>query len=165
MRSICKRPDKTWLCTTITFIAFISTIGSCSWVPEATCRKPTSSGSEMIALRLVDARQVELVVFYGESTSTHESTWTLSLDIGRPTWHSYHLKDEGVIYLWIGHEYPRWLKTSNREPIDPVQCRLGDYVASLIVTDGDTTLVRNGHETKLEAPEPGGLSGYINIFE
>jgi len=36
-----------------------------------------------------------------------------------------------VIYFWIGHEYPNWIKTSDREPIDPVQCRLGEYVASL----------------------------------
>ena len=163
-RSICKRQGKVWLCPIVAFIAFA--IGACSWSPETTCRKPTLAGTETVALRLVGTRHVELVVLYGESTSTHEALWIgPSLTIGQPTWHSYHLKDDGVIYFWIGYEYPNWIKTSNREPIDPVQCRLGEYVASLIVTDGDVTLVQNGRETKLEAPEPGGLSGYITVFE
>lgn len=147
-------------------MAVASTIGACSWGPETTCRKPTFAGTETVALRLVGTRHAELVVFYEASTSTHKRTWiAANFTIGRPTWHSYHLKDSGMIYFWIGYEYPDWIKTSNREPINPVQCRLGEYVASLVVTDGDVTLIRNGRETKLEATEPGALSGYITVFE
>ena len=157
-----------WLCPIVAFIAFASTMSACSWGPETACRKPTLAGTETVALRLIETRQVELVVFNGERTSTHESNRAVAyvhVHIGRPTWHSHHLIDDGVIYFWIGYEYPNWIKTSDREPIDPVQCRLGECVASLIVTDGDVTLVQNGRETKLEAPEPSGMSGYITVFE
>ena len=165
-RSICKRLGKAWLCPTVAFIAFASTIGACSWGPETACRKPTLSGTKAVALRLVGTGQVELVVSNGERTSTHEGNRTVAfLHIRRPIWHSHHLKDDGVIYFWIGYEYPNWIKTSNGEPIGPVQCRLGEYVASLIVTDGDVTLVQDGRETKLEAPEPSGISGYVTVFE
>lgn len=155
-----------WLCLTLAFTAVASTIVACSWGPKTSCQRPTLAGTETVALRLVEMREVELVVFDGERTSTHESNRTVAyVHIGRPTWHSHHLIDDGVIYFWIGYEYPNWIKTSNREPIDPVQCRLGEYVASLIVADGDVTLVQNGRETKLEAPEPSGISGYITMFE
>ena len=173
-KAIVRSRASAWLCSIVAFMTFTSTLGACSWGLETACRKPTLAGTETVALRLVETRQVELVVFTGERTSTHESTRTVAdVHIGRPIWHSHHLPiwhshhliDDGVIYFWIGYEYPNWIKTLNREPIDPVQCRLGEYVASLIVTDGDVTLVQNGRETKLEAPEPSGSSGYITVFE
>ena len=165
-KAVVRNHASAWLCLVVVSIAFASTMRACSWGSETACRKPTLSGAETVALRLVGTRHAELVVFYEESTSTHKSTRiAANFTIGRPTWHSYHLKDDGMIYFWIGYEYPSWIKTSDQEPINPVQCRLGEYVASLIVTDGNVTLVRDGRETKLEATEPGAFSGYITMFE
>ena len=166
MRSFCKRLNSDWLCLVVAFLVLANTIGACSWNQETACRKPTLTGTGTVALRLMEAKYVGLEVSYEESTSTNKGTSTVgNFHIGRPNWYSHNLGDDGAIYLWIGYEYPIWVKTSNREPINPVQCELGEYVASLIVTDGDVTLVRDAQETKLEAPEPGGITGYVTILE
>lgn len=166
MRSIGNRLSSDWLCPAVAFWVLANTIGACGWNHETACRQPTLTGTGTVALRLIEAKYVELEVSYEESTSTNKSTSTVgNFHIGRPNWYSHNLGNDGVIYLWIGYEYPIWVKTSNREPVNPVQCKLGEYVASLIVTDGDVTLIQDAQETKLEAPEPGGISGYVTTFE
>ena len=166
MRSICKRLNSGWFYSALAFLTLANMIGACSWNQETACRKPTLTGTGTVALRLIEAKYVELEVSYEESTSTNKGTSTVgNFHIGRPNWYSHNLGDDGVIYLWIGYEYPIWIKTSNQEPVNPVQCELGEYVASLIVTDGDVTLIRDAQETKLEAPEPGGITGYVTILE
>ena len=166
MCSICKRLSSDWLCPAVAFLVLANTIiGACGWNHQTACRKPTLTGTGTVALRLIEAKHVKLEASYEESTSTNKGTSTVgNFHIGRPNWYSHNLGDDGVIYLWIGYEYPIWIKTSDRKPINPVQCELGEYVASLIVTDGDVTLIRDAQETKLEAPEPGGITGYVTVF-
>lgn len=63
MRSICKRLNSVWLYSAVAFLALANMIGACSWNQETACRKPTLTGTGTVALRLIEARYVELEVF------------------------------------------------------------------------------------------------------
>ena len=166
MHLIGKRPNSGWICVVIALLA-LANMGACSWNQETACNLPTLTG-ETVALRMIGANRVELVIHYEKATSVHDRISTsaeVDFGISTSTWYSVNLEEKGIIYFWIGDEYPEWVKTSTRVPIESAECRLGQKVASLIVTDGDVTLVRDDRETQIEALPSGGLGGHISIFE
>lgn len=161
MRSICQRPGNGWLYAAIAFLALIG-IGACSSDSATTCRTPTLTGTEVVALRLSGEDTAEIVISSNEGTRVLES-FDVSI---RPKWYAFGLADNNVAYVWIGNSdrYPAWLKAPSRERIEPAECKLGDKEASLVVTYGDVMLIQDGRATILEALPVGATAVSVSIF-
>lgn len=144
-------------------LALVS-LGACSSNPATICATPTLIQTEVVGLRLIGEDAVELVL------SSDSRTLSLSrlTGISQPERFAMNLEERGVVYVWIGNsnsdQFPKWLSTSDQEPLMSTQCRLGERATSVVVTNGNVTLMQDANEITWEAPPAGALGGQISLF-